>query len=145
MRFILMVNATEYSEAGVYHSNDFIREMIAYKKVLTEAGVLLAAEEIQPSSTGIKITHLSCGKEPELRAGPFPVEQALISKYFLIEAESETEALNWALRMPIQKEFGEVTIEMRRIEEMFNSKKSSRLRAMEADLADQLTMLRESR
>lgn len=143
MRFILMVKATPHTEAGVYHSSEFRKDMMAYKKTLADAEALLAAEEIQPSSTGMRITHSPCGGAPGFQAGPFPVDHALIAEYFLIEAETETEALNWALRMPIPQECGETSIEMRRIEEVSNSDKKPRLEAIEADLHNQLTMLRE--
>lgn len=143
MRFILMVKATEYSEAGVNPGREFLKAMMVYKRSLAEAGVLLAAEEIQPSSSGMRITHSIYGGEPEFEAGPFPVEQAFIAKYFLIEVETEREAVNWALRIPVQKEYGAASIELRKIEEVSNIDQGPRLETMEADLHNQLKMLRE--
>lgn len=145
MRYILMVKATEYTEAGVYHNREFKKAMLAYRDSLAEAEVLLAAEEIQPSSTGMRITYPTCGGKPKFQAGPFPVEQALIAEYFLIEVASESEALNWALRMPVQKERGEMAIELRRIEELSNADKKPRLEVLEADLTNQIMILRESK
>lgn len=44
MRFMLIVKATGYSEAGVKHSREHNDARIAYKKSLARAGVLLAEE-----------------------------------------------------------------------------------------------------
>jgi hypothetical protein len=114
---MLIVKATGYSEAGVDHSREHDAAMIAYKKSLAEAGVLLAAEELQPSSTGIRISYPSHGGEPEVQAGPFPANQELIAKFTLIEARTEDEALHWALRMPVPTGRGGCEIELRRLED----------------------------
>ncbi|WP_409340579.1 YciI family protein [Paenibacillus sp. MBLB4367] len=141
MRFMLIVKATGYSETGVNHSREHNEERIAYKKSLAKAGALLAAEALQPSSTGIRISYPAHGGEPELRPGPFPADQELIAEYTLIEVETEVEALNWALRMPVSAGRGECEIELRRLEDYSGSLRDPRLQAMEADLQDQLNML----
>jgi hypothetical protein len=142
MRFMLIVKATGYSEARVKQSREHNDEMIAYKKSLAKAGALLAVEELQPSSTGIRITYPSHGGEPELRPGPFPVDQELIAEYTLIEVSTEVEALNWALRMPVPADRGECEIELRKLEENSSSLREPRIQALEADLKDQLNMLK---
>ncbi|TNJ62439.1 YciI family protein [Paenibacillus hemerocallicola] len=115
MRFMLIVKATGYSEAGVNHSREHNDARIAYKQSLAKAGVLLAAEELQPSSTGIRISYPSHGGEPEVQAGPFPANQEIIAEFTLIEARTEDEALNWALRLPAPAGRGGCEIELRRL------------------------------
>jgi hypothetical protein len=142
LRFILITKATGYSEAGVHQSQAHINEIIAYKKSLAMAGALFASEELQPSSTGIRISYPSYGGKPQVLGGPFPVDQELISGYTLIEVSTEEEALNWALRMPIPTGRGECEIELRRLEEHSISLWEPSIQAMEADLQDLLNMLK---
>ncbi|MBP1989867.1 YciI family protein [Paenibacillus eucommiae] len=143
MRFMLIVKASGFSEAGVNHSGEHIDSMMAYKKSLAKAGVLLASEELQPSSTGIRISYPSHGGEPEVQAGPFTLDHELIAEFTLIDVETEDEALNWALRMPIPAGRGECEIELRRLGENSDCQREPRIQAMEADLQDQLNMLRK--
>ncbi|WP_239617730.1 YciI family protein [Cohnella mopanensis] len=117
MRYMLMVKATGYSEARVNHSREYNEAMIAYKKTLAKAGALLATEELQPSSAGIRISYPAYGENPEILAGPFPVDQKLVAEYTLIDAKTEEDALNWALQMPVPAGRGEFEIELRRLEE----------------------------
>ncbi|TDF91339.1 YciI family protein [Paenibacillus piri] len=141
MRFMLIIKATGYSEAGVYHSQEHTDAMMAYKKSLARVGALLAAEELRPSSSGMRICYPLAGGEPEIQAGPFPVDQELVAEYTVIDVRSENEALKWALRMPVPAG-RECTIEIRGLEENANSLSQSGMQTMEADLQDHLHMLR---
>ncbi|MNH94862.1 YCII-related domain protein [compost metagenome] len=140
MRFMLIVKATGYSEARVNPSRDHNDAMIAFKNSLVKAGVLIAAEELQPSSTGIRISYPLHGGEPEMQAGPFPVDQDFIAEYTLIDVRTEDEALIWALRMPVQAGHGKCEIEIRRLEVSSESLQEPRKYAMEADLQEQLKL-----
>lgn len=60
MRFMLIVKATGYSEAGVKISQEHNYAMIEYKNSLARAGALIAAEELQPSSSVIRILYPGC-------------------------------------------------------------------------------------
>jgi hypothetical protein len=142
MRYMLIIKATGYSESGIHHSREHDDAKAAYKKSLASAGALLAAEELQPSSTGIRITYPSRGGEPDVQSGPFPIDHELIAEYILIDAKTEDEAVNWALRMPVPAGRGKCEIELRRLEENSDSSRQPRVRAMEADLQDQLYMLK---
>lgn len=143
MRYMLMIKATGYSEAGVQPGREHGEAMLAYKRSLARAGALLAAEELQPSSSGLRITYPPHGGEPEVQAGPFPVDQALIAEYALIDVETEDEALRWALRMPVPAGRGECRLELRRLGEQPDFLREPRMQAMESDLLDQLHMLKK--
>ncbi|QMV41497.1 YciI family protein [Cohnella cholangitidis] len=142
MRYMLIVKATGYSESGIHQSREHNDAKAAYKKSLAKAGALLAAEELQPSSTGIRITYPTHGGEPDIQAGPFPADHELMAEYILIDAKTEDEAVGWALRMPVPAGRGECEIELRRLEENSDSLREPRTRALEADLRDQLYMLK---
>ncbi|MDQ0898892.1 hypothetical protein QFZ80_002720 [Paenibacillus sp. V4I7] len=143
MRFMLIFKATGYSEAGVNIGREHNDAMVAYKKSLARVGALLAAEELQPSSSGIRILYPFQGGEPEVKAGPFPVDQELIAGYILIDVNSEDEAADWALRMPFPRGCEAFVIEMRELKENTNSTRDPRIFAMEADLEDQINMLKK--
>ncbi len=141
MRFMLIIKATGYSEVGVNQSQEHVVAMMTYKKSLARVGALLAAEELRPSSSGLRICYSLAGGEPERQAGPFPADQELIAEYMVIDVRSENEALKWALRMPVLAG-RECTIEIRGLEENANSLSESSSQIMEADLQDHLDMLR---
>jgi hypothetical protein len=61
MRFMIIVKATKNSEAGVLPSEKLIAEMTKYKEELAKAGVLLAAEGLQASSKGARVSSLEKG------------------------------------------------------------------------------------
>lgn len=143
MRFMLFVKATRYSEAGVNYSRKHNDAMIAYKKSLDIAGVLISAEELHPSSTGIRIIYPSDSGKPEILVGPFPVVQDLIAEYIMIDVNSEDEAFNWALRMPVPIGQDESKIEVRKLKDDWGFLRDSRTLVMEADLEDQLNMLKK--
>ncbi|EJQ92771.1 YciI family protein (plasmid) [Bacillus mycoides] len=143
MRFMLIVKATGNSEAGVKQSQEHNDAMNTYKKSLARAGVLLATEELQPSSRAIRILYRLHGGEPEVKAGPFKVGQELIAGYTLIDVKSEDEAVDWALQMPVPKGFGAFEIEMRKLEDETDSIRDPRTLAMEADLKEQINMLKK--
>ncbi|QJD83021.1 YciI family protein [Cohnella herbarum] len=141
MRFMLIVKATGYSEAGVKFSREYDDARRAFKKVLAKAGILLAEEQCQPSSSGIRICYPSNGGEPEIKSGPFAIDQELIAEYTLIDVGTETEAMDWALRMPVPPGFGAFEIELRKLNDETDSIRDPRALALEADLEDQINML----
>ncbi|MFM1652842.1 YciI family protein [Brevibacillus sp. B_LB10_24] len=143
MRYMLMVKSTGYSEAGVKHGREYNDAMIAFRQSLARAGVLLAAEDLQPSSSGIRITYPLQGGKPEVNVGPFPVDQQLIAGYTLIDVTTEEEAVEWALRMPVPISHGEYEIEMRKLQENLDAMRDPRALAMEGDLEDQINMLKK--
>ncbi|RKJ08947.1 YciI family protein, partial [Butyricicoccus sp. 1XD8-22] len=57
MRFLLIIKATEYSEAGLTDNKDFREAFTSYKESLAKKGALLADEKLLPSSTGLRITY----------------------------------------------------------------------------------------
>ena len=141
MRFMLIFKATEYSEAGIKISGEYNDAMIAYKKSLARSGVLLAEEELLPSSSGIRILYPLHGGAPEVKAGPFPVDRELIAGYALIDVNSEDEAAEWALRTPVPRGFSGYEIELRKLKEHPDSIRNPSTLAMEADFEDLINML----
>ncbi|MGO4547390.1 YciI family protein [Paenibacillus sp. 2TAB23] len=142
MRYMLIVKATKYSEAGVRPSDELIASMSAFNEALASAGKLLAAEGLQPSASGLRISYAENGGLPQVLAGPFEDPRELIAGFTLIDVESEEEAIRWALRMPNPSVSGEGEIELRLLCEEVSLLNSSTGLALETDLRDQLGMLK---
>lgn len=59
MRFMMIVKATTDSEAGILPSQELIDAMQKYNEELVKAGVLLAADGLMSSASGIRISYPS--------------------------------------------------------------------------------------
>lgn len=144
MRYMLMVKATKHSEAGVKPSREYNDAMAAYIASLASSGVLLAVEELQPSSCGLRITYPLHGVMPKVMAGPFAETKNLVAGYTLIDVKSEEEAIEWAMRMPNPSGCCEYEIELRQLFENEGLLGASKSKVLEADLKDQIDMLNKS-
>lgn len=141
MRFMLIVKANGFSETGIHYSQEYVEAMKVYKRSLVKVGALLTAEELNPSSRGIRICYPPDGGQPKIQAGPFPVDQ-VVAEFVVIDVKTEEEALKWAIRMPIPTGL-ESTIELRSLQENVDSLSEPGIHALEADLLDYLHMLRK--
>jgi hypothetical protein len=144
MRYMLIVKATKHSEAGVKPSRALMDAMAAYNESLARAGVLIAAEGLQSSSSGMRLTFSLQGEMPKVTVGPFADEKQLIAGFTLIDVKSEDEAIEWAKRMPNPNGWGQGEIELR---QLFDNEKllhASTTTALESDLRDQIDMLKKS-
>ena len=99
MRFMVLVKANEDSEAGVMPSERLLAEMGEYNEELVKAGVLLAGDGLQPSSKGARV-RFSPGGKTSVVDGPFAETKELIAGYWLIQAKSKEEAIEWVRRVP---------------------------------------------
>jgi len=101
-----MVKATADSEAGVLPTREQLEEMGRFNETMVKAGVMLAGEGLQASSKGARIT-FDAGK-PTVTDGPFTETKELIAGFWLIQAKSKEEAVEWISRAPFVD--GEVEI-----------------------------------
>lgn len=106
MRFMVLVKASRDSEAGVMPSQELLAAMKKYNEELVKAGALLAAEGLQASSKGERVRYAN-GKFKVID-GPFTETKELIAGFWLIQAKSRDEAIQWAKRIPFQE--GEVEV-----------------------------------
>ncbi len=84
-----------------------------YNDELIKAGVLLAGEGLEPTAKGARVAF--AGGKPSVTDGPFTEAKELIGGYWLIQARSREEAVEWATRCPAND--GDV-IEVRQVFEM---------------------------
>ena len=116
MRFIIMGRATKDSEAGVIPPAEAYVEMQKYHEDLINAGILLAAEGLSPSSKGARV-HFS-GDKRIVVDGPFTESKELVAGFTIIEVSSLQEAIEWVKRAPNMSPDGETVIEIRKLMDM---------------------------
>jgi hypothetical protein len=112
MRFMVMVKATEDSEAGVMPKQEMLAAMGRYNEELVRAGVMLAGEGLHPSSKGARVQF--SGDRRTVIDGPFTEAKELVAGFWLIQAKSREEAIEWVKRCPNPHE-GDSEIEIRQV------------------------------
>ncbi len=138
MRFMMIVKATEDSEAGVLPSKEQLDAMMRYNMELTRAGVLLAADGLHPSSGAIRISYPEPGGKPKVTDGSFTEAKELIAGYTLIEVKSREEAIEWAMRMPDPHGYGAGQIELRQVFEPAELTEDPESQAQQYEMRDHI-------
>jgi hypothetical protein len=113
MRFMVIVKADKNSEAGALPSQELLAEMGKFNEELAKAGVLLAAEGLQPSSKGARVRF--SGKKRTVIDGPFSETKELIAGFWLWQVRSKEEAIEWVKRSPNPFPGTESEIEIRQV------------------------------
>lgn len=117
MRFMIIVRATEASEAGEPPPSGLMETMAAFHEALARAGVLLDANGLRPSAEGWRVQHAP-GQRPRVIDGPFAEAKELIAGYTLIQVRSREEALEWSRRFPAPFEGRPCEVEVRPLFEL---------------------------
>jgi hypothetical protein len=108
VRFMLLV----LSDGSGRPSLEIVQAMRAFNEELSRAGVLLALDGLHPPQAATRLT-FSPGERPTVTDGPFTEAKELVGGYWIIQARSKAEAVEWASRAPLP----EGTIEVRQIAE----------------------------
>jgi len=111
MRFLVLVKANEQSEAGLVPAEQEFIEVGKFNQRLVNAGVLLAAEGLRPSSTGARIDYT--GPSLEVTDGPFAEAKELVGGFWILQTRDQDEAIEWMKRAP----FAGGQVEIRQIAE----------------------------
>jgi hypothetical protein len=118
MRFMIIVKATQDSEAGVMPKESLFEEMGKYHEELHKAGVLVDASGLQRSEKGWRIQYSKDGKRSFVD-GPFAETKELVAGYTIINVKSRAEAIEWTRRFPNPAvDGGEAQIEVRQFFEL---------------------------
>jgi hypothetical protein len=115
MRVMVLVKATEDSEAGAMPSTELLEAMGKYNKELVDAGILLAGEGLHPSSRGKRVAFDGPGRT--VVDGPFAQTGELVAGFWLWEVKDMAEAVDWVKRCPNPMP-GRSEIEIRPVFEM---------------------------
>jgi hypothetical protein len=108
---MVLIKATNESEAGVMPSQELLEAMGDFNEELVKAGVMLAGEGLHPSSKGVRVA-LS-GSERKVIDGPFAETKELLAGYWLWQVKSLDEAIEWVKRVPNPDPGTEAVIEIR--------------------------------
>ena len=98
MRVMVLIKATEQSEAGEMPSQELLEQMTDFNEDLVRAGVMLAGDGLHPSSKGVRVEF--SGRERKVIDGPFAETKELLAGYWLWQVRSMDEAIEWAKRIP---------------------------------------------
>jgi len=119
MRVMVMVKATKQSEAGLPPSeemSEMLADMGKFNEELVKAGVLLAADGLQPSSKGKRVRF--SGTERAVIDGPFSETKELVAGFWIWQVKSMEEAVEWVKRCPCPFPGIESEVEIRPVYEM---------------------------
>jgi hypothetical protein len=136
MRVMVLVKATQDSEAGTMPSTELLEAMGKYNEELVNAGIMLAGDGLKPSSQGKRVAF--DGESRTVIDGPFAETRELVAGFWLWEVKDMAEAMAWAKRCPNPMP-GPSEIEIRPIYEMADF-----AAALTPELAAQEDRLRET-
>ena len=144
MRFMILIKASNESEAGVLPSEQLLTEMGQFNEELVKAGVMLAGEGLHPSSKGKRLVF--SGGRKRVIDGPFAETKELIAGFWLWQVRSMEEALEWVRRCPDPMPGEESVIEIRPVFEAddFGKEFTPELRAQEERLRAEVERQRKS-
>ena len=112
MRFMIIVKASTESEAGAMPSEKLLADMGRFNEELVNAGVLLAADGLHPTSKGARVKF--SGSKRTVVDGPFTETKELIAGFWLWKVKSKEEAIEWVKRCP-NPHNGDSEIEIRQV------------------------------
>lgn len=114
MRVMVMVKATDDSEAGAPPTLELLTAMGKFNEELIQAGVMLAGDGLKPSKLGKRVWFE--GTSRTVTDGPFAETKELVAGYWLWQVSSMDEAVEWVRRCP-NPMFGPSEIEIRPVYE----------------------------
>ncbi len=113
MRVMVIVKASQDSEAGVMPTRELLADMGKFNEELVKAGVMLAGDGLHPTSKGKRVRF--SGQQRTVIDGPFAETKELIAGYWMWQVKSIEEAVEWLKRAPFD---GGTEVEIRPVFEV---------------------------
>jgi hypothetical protein len=98
MRVMVLVKATRDSEEGILPTAQDMAAMGRFNDALREAGILVAADGLKPSSHGKRIAFDGPGRT--VIDGPFRETGELVAGFWIWQVADMDEAVAWVKRCP---------------------------------------------
>ena len=100
MQYLLLIHNDEaqWGDMPEDERNAVYAEYGRYTEELQTRGILVGANQLQPSSTAT-VVHVEDGKTLTTD-GPFAETKEVLGGYYLIDVETLDEALEWAAKLP---------------------------------------------
>ncbi len=99
MQFMLIVKTSGDVEGGCKSSDDLVAAVGNYTQELRKAGALVELSRLHPGSKGARVKLQ--GKDRIVIDGPFAETKEMVGGYWVIQANSMDEAIEWAKRAPV--------------------------------------------
>lgn len=115
MRFMVIMKASEESEANQLPTTEMLAEMGKFNEELVRAGVMLAGEGLTSSAEGARV-RFAGNAEPTVIDGPFAESKELVAGFWILQVKSREEVIEWVKRVP-NTDGAHHEIEIRRIAE----------------------------
>jgi hypothetical protein len=96
-----------WSEMGEEERGRVTQEYFAYTNDLRASGKHLGGEALQPVRTAKTVT--SSGGDPLVTDGPFAETKEQLGGFYLVDVDTEDEALEWAAKIPSAR-FGRIEV-----------------------------------
>ena len=98
MKFMILVKATQASEAGTLPDEKMFAAMGRFNEELAKAGILVAGDGLHPTANGARVRF--SGDQRTVIEGPFGHTNELVAGYWIWEVKSREEAIEWVKRCP---------------------------------------------
>jgi len=98
MRVMVLVKATNDSEAGILPSTEMFAAMGKFNEELVNAGIMQAGDGLKPSSQGKRIAF--DGTSRIVIDGPFRETNDLVAGFWIWQVKDMEEAIAWVKRCP---------------------------------------------
>src|SRR5215475_14121687 len=138
MRVMVIVKASQDSEAGKMPDERLLTEMGKFNKELVKAGVMQAGEGLQPTSKGVRVRF--SGAQRSVVNGPFSEGKDLVAGFWIWKVGSLQEAIDWAKRCPNPRNGQDSELEIRPLFEVedFGDAATPEVRDQERRLREQI-------
>lgn len=100
MRFMVIVKASQDTEAGNMPTTEMLAAMGKFNEEMAKAGVIEAGEGLHPTVKGARVRYSASGAG--VTRGPFSLSPDLIAGFWLIKTASLDEAIDWKKRAPFE-------------------------------------------
>ncbi|HEY9292339.1 MAG TPA: YciI family protein [Microlunatus sp.] len=110
MKVLVLGKATKQSESGEFGTPEEFAAMEQFNEKLVEAGVVLAADGLQPTSKGKRVAFDTDGNATVID-GPFTETKELVAGFSIWEVASMEDAVEWLKRSPVR----DAEVELRKI------------------------------
>tara|TARA_Y100001968_G_scaffold333806_1_gene399698 strand:+ start:5193 stop:6065 length:873 start_codon:yes stop_codon:yes gene_type:complete len=98
MKVMVIVKATDSSEAGVMPTQALMNAMGEFNEELVKAGIMESGDGLKPSSQGFRVRF--SGSKREVIQGPFVETNELIAGYWIWNVVSIEQAIEWVKKCP---------------------------------------------
>src|SRR5689334_12389997 len=134
MKVMVIVKATNDSEAGVMPSTEMLAAMGKYNEELVKAGIMQDGGGLTPSKKGKRVVYN--GGKASVIDGPFTEAKELVAGFWVWKVKSVEEAVEWLKKAP----FTDAQLEVRPFFEAedFGENFTPELREQEERLFNQL-------